>query len=183
MSVSISVPVFAITVTTTTFQGSSYNLITDNFGNEWLSLLATDGLSYSTVSTNISNALGDYSYYRFATKNEVLALFNEYGAPDIDLGQTTANAPFATTFQNDFGLTGADAGGGSLSWGYTSDILTGFPNFHVSPIVNLDTGGGGNPGASFQTNLNVDIFFGLNPLDRGSWLIKNTGVLFKNGFE
>ncbi len=165
-------PVVSTTIFNNGFGASAYNLITDSNGKEWLSLQATDGMSYSVVDNNINSQVGDFGDYRFATKAEVLALFQEYGAPDIDAGQTAANVPFANAFQNDFGITGGNIGQ-TRTWGYTSDILPGFPSFHVTPFVNLDLGGGVNPKASFRTDLKVDIFFGANAFERGSWLIRN----------
>lgn len=170
-------PAAAITVSATTFEGTTYNLIRDDSGHEWLSLLATDGLTYAFVSSQIDNAIGDYADYRFATRDEVAALFVDYGAPDIDVGATGANFPIATALEADFGSTGAISVGEPLSWGYTSTILVQgsntFPNFHLSPLVRLQTAGGE---ARFATTLAVDVVSDPNPHLRGSWLIRTTAA-------
>jgi len=174
-TVLLATPAVAITVSSTTFEGSVYNRILDDSGNEWLSLLATDGLTYGFVSSQIDNAIGDYADYRFATVNEVVALFENYGAPDIDVGATNANFPSATALQNDFGSTGAISIGEPLTWGYTSTILvqgpTSFPSFHLSPFVRVQTSAGE---ARFQTVLSVSVTADPNTHLRGSWLISTT---------
>lgn len=165
----------AITVSTTSFEGSAYNLIADNSGNLWLSLLATDAQSYAFVSSQIDNAVGDYADYRFATQAEVAALFEDYGAPDIDLGATDANFPAATAFQADFGSTGSISIGEPFTFGYTSTILVQgtntFPNYHLSPYVQIQTA---KAEATFRISLSVDVISDPNGHLRGSWLIRTT---------
>lgn len=174
-----TMPVAAITVSSTTFEGSTYNLMTDDSGNNWLSLLATDGLTYGFVSNQIDAAIGDYADYHFATQPEVVALFGDYGATVFDIGATDVSFIPASALQGDFGSTGAISIGEPLTWGYTSTILvqgdTSFPSFHISPFARVQTGIGIGE-AQFRTTLSVNVVTDPNIHLRGSWLIQNAVV-------
>ncbi len=129
------------------------------------------------MSTQIDNAVGDYADYRFATRGEVVALFLDYGAPDLDAGASNANFPVATAVEADFGSTGSISVGEPLSWGYTSTILVqgtnSFPNFHLSPLVRVQSAGGE---ARFTTNLSVDVVSDPNTQLRGSWVSRTSAA-------
>jgi len=170
-------PAIAATVSSTTFNGNTFNLMTDSFGNEWLSLLATDGQTFGFVSNQIDGAIGDYASYHFATRTEVVALFTDYGATAFDIGPTNASFAPASALQSDFGSTGAISIGEPVTWGYTSTILVQgantFPSFHLSPFARVQTSKGE---AEFRTTLSIDVSNDANPHLRGSWLIRNTAV-------
>jgi len=171
-------PASARTVTNITFEGSSYNLITDDSGKDWLSLLATDGQTYGFVDNQINNAIGDYADYHFATRDQVKALFVEYGAMNINLAPSETDFAPASALQSDFGSTGTISVGEPFTFGYTSTILVqgsnSFPNFHLSPIVQVQTNNGE---AQFRTMLSVDVINDTHTGLRGSWLIRNTAVV------
>ncbi len=149
-------------------------------GLEWLDLSVTDGMSFNEVSGQLGFG-GTYSGFRFATPEEIFALFVEAQIPDInqpgDFGHigTQANAQSALALVQLMGPSyQVEVSGVLLS------EIAGFSSQHASingfdliqmPYVTVREGVGGQSfGEVFTTGSWI---FPSNPYEGvGSWLVR-----------
>lgn len=150
------------------------NYVTDTgTGLDWLKPGETQGISFDNRATITELSTG----WRYATRNELGSLFQEFGvgASDIDVSYNANVASQAATFLSVFGKTyNGSPGDGWFDyvWGYIDEPYSAGSNY--TPWVGVDDEGGTY--GVFALN-SLDIAYGTyGEATLGHWLVRYTAT-------
>jgi hypothetical protein len=123
-----AIAVFVVTVSSSTVSAAPVGAFDPITNFEWLSVRATEGLTFNEVSNQLG-AGGSFAGYRYATLSELQTFTTDLGIP---LGMSDSPAAFnaARTLLSD-------------DWGYNTVLQAGPYNIIASVVITADSIGPG----------------------------------------